>query len=376
MSRSLKILAPIRYPWRFNSPRNSRHQIETRFFVPLNKISEKAEGITVFNPFPLKHFDLVHAFNRIPLGNKPFLIGFESHLPRGFGIEKTPFFSWMRSLLSSERCRGIIAISDYAKRQFLRQHQGRAEYDRLEKKLEVRYPNLVLPDLSSGQREPMSPLKLVFVGNHFGRKGGSVAVRIAKLASDRGIPLQLDIVSSLVLGEGSWVSPTQKAYWKRDLEMMETLPSITWHKDLSNQRVLDIVREAHFSLLPTFSDSFGYSVLESMALGTPVIATAQAAIPELIQDKKNGFLLEIETDAFGEWTHLFRNDRDSKAYERLFDDEVDRLARESLKRIEASFNAQKDYFRMRQEARATAEALFSSKDANLFWDERYERAVS
>src|SRR5258707_358881 len=114
----LQILAPTRYPWQFNGPRSSRHSIHNRSFLPLNKISNRIEGLTVFNPFPLKSFDLIHAFNRVPLGTTPFIIGFESHLPRAFGLENTAYYRFMLERLAGKRCARIIAISNFALRVF------------------------------------------------------------------------------------------------------------------------------------------------------------------------------------------------------------------------------------------------------------------
>ncbi|MGC1588034.1 MAG: hypothetical protein WA791_20425, partial [Rhodomicrobium sp.] len=112
--RPLKILAPVRYPWRFNSPRTSMHSIDVKGFIPFNKLSPKIEGVTIFNPFLLKKYDLVHAFNRIPLGPTPFIIGFESHLPRAFGLEGSSYYRWLSGILASDRCRKIVCISGHA----------------------------------------------------------------------------------------------------------------------------------------------------------------------------------------------------------------------------------------------------------------------
>jgi hypothetical protein len=161
-----------------------------RHFLPLNKISKKIEGITVFNPLPPHRFGLVHAFNRIPLGSTPLLIGFASHLPRAFGLQHTAFFRAMSAALASDRCRAIVAISQYARRQFLRQHEGRPGYDAMQSKLTVRYPNIPIPPgpdpLEAAEGDT---IKLVFIGNHFGRKGGSVALGLAERALRRGLPL-------------------------------------------------------------------------------------------------------------------------------------------------------------------------------------------
>jgi glycosyltransferase involved in cell wall biosynthesis len=51
-----------------------------------------------------------------------------------------------------------------------------------------------------------------------------------------------------------------------------------------------------------FDEPFGFSVVESMACGTPVIANRRGSMPEIVQEGANGFLVDsIETavDAFG-----------------------------------------------------------------------------
>ena len=43
---------------------------------------------------------------------------------------------------------------------------------------------------------------------------------------------------------------------------------------------------------PSFSEGFGRAVLESMALGKPVVASAVGGLREAIQSGENGFLVE------------------------------------------------------------------------------------
>jgi glycosyltransferase involved in cell wall biosynthesis len=377
MTRTLNILAPTRYPWRFNSPRRTRHNISVRTFAPLNKLSPKIEGVTVFNPWPIQRIDLIHAFNRIPLGAAPFIISFESHLPRGFGIEDSSFYRFMTETLASSRCRGIVAISDYARRQFLHQHRDSRHLAALSAKLQVRYPNLPMPSGPDAfSADPYDPIRMIFVGAHFARKGGTVVTRLAERALREGLNIHIDVVSALEMGAQSWVAPTREGYYDRDRKLLETLPNITHHGSLPNADVLALLRTAHFSLLPTFSDSFGYSALESMACGTPMIATPQCALPEFITDT-NGILLPLATDALGEWDHIHERDvRDTPAYETMFDQTVDALADAALARVRSVTADPAAYLAMRRGARATAEQLFSDTDATAFWDDYYSRAVS
>jgi len=49
--------------------------------------------------------------------------------------------------------------------------------------------------------------------------------------------------------------------------------------------------------LISFEEPFGYSVVEAMACGTPVIAFQRGSMPELVDDGSTGFLVEVMDDA-------------------------------------------------------------------------------
>ena len=372
MTGQLSILAPTRYPWTFNGPRASRHRIERRAFLPLNRIDGRYEGVTVFNPLPPRHFDLLHAFNRIPLGRTPFVIGFESHLPRAFGIEGGAWWRWMRDMLASPRCRGIVAISDFARHVFLQAADGNP---RLSGKLHRRYPNLVLPesdDVLDGD-VAAAPFRLVFVGNHFARKGGCVAVKLAEKAGRQGLAIQIDIVSRLEMGGGIWTDPDDAAAFA-PYHALLALPNVVVHRDLPNSAVIALLRRAHMSLLPTFGDTFGYSAIESMANHTPVIATRQAALPELIRHGEDGILLDLPVTTLGEWIHLGAPDRGSTRFVAAWHAEIDRLAEQAFTHVAALAHDPARLAAMRRAARAGA-AVFSADDAAAWWDDFYVRAA-
>jgi glycosyltransferase involved in cell wall biosynthesis len=53
-----------------------------------------------------------------------------------------------------------------------------------------------------------------------------------------------------------------------------------------------------------FNEPFGLSVIESMACGTPVIAFNKGSMPELIEDGKNGFLVNTVKEAIDAVAHI------------------------------------------------------------------------
>jgi glycosyltransferase involved in cell wall biosynthesis len=342
----------------------------------MGKINVRIEGVTVFNPWPPKRFDLVHAFNRIPLGTTPYLIGFESHLPRAYWMERTSYFEWLIGSLAGPRCRGIIAISEHARRVFSDIHGQHARFPELEAKLQVRLPNMVMPeDADLLADAPVEEIRLAFVGSHFARKGGLVGLRVAQLARERGLPISLDIVSGLHMGQDVWTDPTRPAFYDAYRVLLD-LPNVRYHASAPNAEVHRLLARSHFHLLTTFSDTFGFSAIESMAHGTPVIGTRQGALPEFITDGVNGVLLNIETNPLGEWIYSAAPRRDQPAFEAMFSAEIERLAYETLAAAQAALADPGAYQTMRRQARADARRRFDHRSANQFWDDLYEKSVA
>ncbi len=360
-----------RYPYKFNSPRQSRHHIEPRYFLPTHRISKRLEAFTLRPMF--ERYDLVHSINRIPVGSSPYVVSFESHLPRyWWNYDDWLNQACIRSLASSD-CRAIIAMSRAAARTFAKQHSTSPHLSKLLAKLVVVYPNIPIPDQSDMLAgDPCDTLRLVFVGAHFGRKGGCVAVRVAELARLQGLPIEVTIVSKLEHGPGIWTDPQRPGFFDRYLKLLDA-DNVTWLAGAANADVLDLFARAHVALLPTFADTFGYSAFEAMARWTPTLATKQGALPEFIDDDC-GFMLDLETNDVGEWVGMSR-DRTSEAFERYFADEVERLSQDTIARLTPLIGDSAHMSALRAAARARAVSMFDATRASLILDELYDRAV-
>jgi glycosyltransferase involved in cell wall biosynthesis len=55
--------------------------------------------------------------------------------------------------------------------------------------------------------------------------------------------------------------------------------------------VLRLFRAADASVLPSAWENFPHTVVEALAVGCPVIATAVGGIPEVVRDGENGLLV-------------------------------------------------------------------------------------
>jgi glycosyltransferase involved in cell wall biosynthesis len=127
-------------------------------------------------------------------------------------------------------------------------------------------------ELWDGKRpEPGAVPRLLFVGGDFERKGGRV---VLDAFSRLKHPAQVDLV-------------TRSA--------PRSLPDgVTVYDDLqaNDPRLRALYASAAVFVLPTRADTSPFVLLEAMASGCPVVSTRVAAVPEIVRDGVNGFLVD------------------------------------------------------------------------------------
>jgi glycosyltransferase involved in cell wall biosynthesis len=275
-----------------------------RPWVPLARLFRWTDAFA-FLPEP--DYDIVHAVNAVPvLSGRPYVLTFEDFCPR---VPEDRYVGWLERWLQRElvrdRCVALLALSEYAARQFRHQNRAFTGLDALEAKLEVRYPAV-----PARRTEPKSlserELKLLFVGRDFMRKGGPALLKAHESLRARGIPVQTTVVSSLAWrADDAYVDPPSPELVKRETARLG-VDGVVHHRSLTNTEVLRLMEEADFFVLPTLHDTFGYVAIEALACGTPVLASATNALPEVVEDSGCGFLLPLELDDVGRWIWTYR----------------------------------------------------------------------
>ena len=126
------------------------------------------------------------------------------------------------------------------------------------------------------------PLRLLFLANVTPLKGLHVVLdAIMRLAPST---CTLDVLGSLD------VEPTYAREMQKKAAVLSQ--TVAFRGILDYQRLAEHMRHAQVLVLPSFYEGFGIAYLEAMAFGQPVIGSRAGAIPQLITNGENGYLIE------------------------------------------------------------------------------------
>lgn len=233
---------------------------------------------------PVRKFDLYHTYNSIVVNNKPWVVEVESYLPRYKSMrEDRRLFKWAFDKLAAPNCKKIIFTSEYT---------ASMNRDRLiengvdPEKLAVVYRAV---KRASSLAQESDTFNILFVGNGFYRKGGMELLRAMKILKHRDI--RLNIISRMEVDRAVFPSDEEKA---SVMDQIEKDPRISLLGELPHDGVIEKMRNAHLFVGTTWSDPFNNTTLEAMACGTAIIGSNTSSFPEIVEDGKNGFLLDID----------------------------------------------------------------------------------
>jgi glycosyltransferase involved in cell wall biosynthesis len=125
---------------------------------------------------------------------------------------------------------------------------------------------------------------LLFLGRMSPDKGAHRAVTIALEA---GLPLKI---------AGKNAEPAEQEYFD-SLVRPHLGPTIEYVGEVSHGEKVELLQHARATLFPIeWEEPFGLVMIESMACGTPVVATRWGAVPEVIDHGRTGIIVD-------DWQH-------------------------------------------------------------------------
>src|SRR5947209_1618590 len=129
-------------------PPEAPMQLVRRRVPPGQRLGEWTDA---FAALPDTDYDLIHTLNAIPLWprHRPFITTFEDVLPRvpedrPTLVPRRWLLEWLRRELLAPRCRALVALSDFAVRQFCAQNQDWPELPHALAKVRVMRPHVAL----------------------------------------------------------------------------------------------------------------------------------------------------------------------------------------------------------------------------------------
>jgi len=255
--------------------------------------------LNLFNDFNLGKYDILHFFNAVSYGSKPWICTFEYFIPRGAqkkelsNSDKTYIQKNWKHMVS-DNCKRLIALSKWAynsQEQYI--NSLGYDFNLIKDKLIVLYPPQKIYVNSMAEKHTGEKIKFIFVGGVFFHKGGMEILNVFDKMLSYGAPIELDIISSFTTGD--FVTRSNEESVQKANRIIEKHSAIRSHNKLENQEVMKMMKTSDVALLPSYDETFGYSVLEAQACGCPVISTNGAALSE-INNEECGWLINLKID--------------------------------------------------------------------------------
>jgi glycosyltransferase involved in cell wall biosynthesis len=119
---------------------------------------------------------------------------------------------------------------------------------------------------------------LAFLGRMSPEKGAADAIRIARRA---GLPLHI---------AAKCREPAEHAYFAEHIAP-ELGPDVVWMGELNAIEKYELLADARALVFPIdWPEPFGMVMIEAMACGTPVLATARGSVAEVVAEGVTGFV--------------------------------------------------------------------------------------
>jgi glycosyltransferase involved in cell wall biosynthesis len=142
-------------------------------------------------------------------------------------------------------------------------------------------------DLSMYPVKPHRGDYLLFIGRMSVDKGCHRAIAVA---TEAGLPLKI---------AGKNREPAEQAYFQEYVEP-HLNERIQYLGEVNHGQKVELLQDARATLFPIeWEEPFGLVMIESMACGTPVIATRWGAVPEVIDDGHSGIIVDHYRDMPG-----------------------------------------------------------------------------
>jgi len=190
---------------------------------------------------------------------------------------------------SLERCERVVFLSDWAAQTAIQTYGIEASKIRIipwgaNIKCDRTHEDVKnLIDTRTAQ-----PCKLLFIGLEWFRKGGDVALEVAKELNRRGLKTELLLVGC------------QPITTEPLPDFVKTIGFVDKYTEKGLQQLNQLFCESHFLILPSRAETFGHVLCEANSFGVPCLASKVGGMTTVIRDGYNGktFALDAEISEY------------------------------------------------------------------------------
>jgi glycosyltransferase involved in cell wall biosynthesis len=188
--------------------------------------------------------------------------------------------------------------------------------------LYAQYPTARLVSISDAQRTPLPNARwLATVHNgidvaHFTlrEEAGPYLAFLGRVSPEKGLADAIELARAvdMPLRIAAKIDPVDKAYFTETIEPMLRDPRVEYIGEIDEAQKNEFLGRAYAYLFPIqWPEPFGITMVESMACGTPVIAMAHGAVPEVVVHGRTGFVcrtFQQMVEAVGAASQISRRD--------------------------------------------------------------------
>lgn len=147
--------------------------------------------------------------------------------------------------------------------------------------------------------------KLIYSGVDWHRKGGDIALAVAKQLNQIGLATELTVIGCQPISEEPLPS------------FVKTLGYLNKNQPDGLSRMCKLIGDSHFLILPTKADTNPHVLVEANAFGVPCLTTKIAGIPTVIKDDVNGKTFRVDAPVEDYCNYIVNYLTHQDEYERL-----------------------------------------------------------
>ncbi len=221
---------------------------------------------------PIGNYDLIHCAHCLSKNtDKPWMADIEmlgSFIISGTnskrGMNKT------RKILLRNNCKKILPWTEATKKDILQ------KFPSIKNKIEVVYPTV--PEIKNLKKSRNKKLKIIFIARYFDIKGGLIALEV------------LENLRRKYGTEGIVISNVPENLKRKysNLKIYNLMPQ---------KKLFELMEKSDLFLYPGSVDTFGFSLLEAMAFGLPIITINTKGTKsrrEIIENNKTGIIFDVK----------------------------------------------------------------------------------